>query len=235
MNNIYISGTSSGLGKYLFKNIKNIKKFYRNKKNKIKKPSILIHTAFFKKKIKENKRDFNINFKQTLNLYEEIEKFNFKNIIFISTIDINQNDFSKNSYVVLKKKIENKLKKNEKFYILRCGFLIGESMKKNSIYKLIRAKSKTKISLSEKSSIYLTSYEDVLNGINEIIKQKKIIKGIYNIISKDKLYFKEYKNKNIIFGNYNLVYKKNSNTKFKKNFKLKTKSVNTIVKEIEQI
>jgi len=235
MKNIYISGTSSGLGKFLFKSINNSKKFYRNKKSKINKDSILIHTAFFIKKINENKKDFDVNYQQTLDLCDKIEKYDFKTIIFISTIDVNQNNSSKNSYVILKKKIENKIKKRENFYIFRCGFFIGKPMKKNSIYKLIRAKLKTNISLSEKSSVYLTSYEDILNGVKKIIKQKKIINGIYNLISNEKFYLNTFKNKNIVFGNYKLSYKKISNAKYEKNFKLKTKRVNKIIKEVEQI
>ena len=47
--NIYISGSSTGLGKFLFTNISNSRKFYRNKKNNIQKNSVLIHCAFFKK------------------------------------------------------------------------------------------------------------------------------------------------------------------------------------------
>ena len=51
------------------------------------------------------------------------------------------------------------------------GFLVGKQMKK-LIYKLIKARSKTKISLSSKSSIYLTAYEDILKGVKKIINQK---------------------------------------------------------------
>ena len=235
MKNIYISGTSSGLGSFLFKNIKYSKKFYRNKKNNINKNSMLIHTAFFKKKNNESKKNFEINKKQTTRLYKKIQKYNFETIILISTIDIYHRDSLKNSYVVLKKKLETEIKKRKKFYILRCGFLIGKQMKKNSIYKLIKAKSKNKISLSKKSSVYLTSYEDILNGVKKIIKQKNIINGVYNLISKEKFYFDTFKNKNIIFGNYKLNYKKISNGKYEKNFKLKTKRISKIIKEIKQI
>ncbi len=235
MKNIYISGTSSGLGKFLLKKIKNSKKFHRNKKNNINKDSILIHSAFFKKKINENKKDFELNYQQTLDLYNKIEKHCFKTIVFISTIDIYQKNISKNSYIVLKKKLETKIKKKKNFYIFRCGFLIGKSMKKNSIYKLIRAKSKSNISLSEKSSVYLTSYEDVLNGVRKIIKQKNIINGIYNLISKKKFHLNTFKNKNIVFGKYKLSYKEISNAKYEKNFNLKTKRINKIIKEVEKI
>ena len=103
MKNIYISGTSSGLGSFLFKNIKHSKKFYRNKKNNINKNSMLIHTAFFKKKNNESKKNFEINKKQTTRLYKKIQKYNFETIILISTIDIYHRDSLKNSYVVLKK------------------------------------------------------------------------------------------------------------------------------------
>ena len=108
-------------------------------------------------------------------------------------------------------------------------------MKKNSIYKLIRAKSKSNISLSEKSSVYLTIYEDVLNGVRKIIKQKNIINGIYNLISKKKFHLNTFKNKNIVFGKYKLSYKEISNAKYEKNFNLKTKRINKIIKEVEKI
>ncbi|MDC3037794.1 hypothetical protein OA091_00305 [Candidatus Pelagibacter sp.] len=235
MKNIYITGTSSGLGKFLIKNIHNSKKFYRNKKNNIKKNSILIHSAFFKKINNESKINFEINKQQTLNLFKKIKNSNFETIILISTIDIYKKDFLKNSYVVLKKKLETEIKKRKKFYIFRCGLLIGRQMKKNSFYKLIRAKSKTKIPLSSKSSIYLTSYKDILTAIKKIIEQKKIKNDIYNLITKQKFYFKNFENKNIIFGDYQLNYKKINNTKFEKNFGIKTQQVNKLIKEIEKI
>jgi len=235
MKNIYISGTSSGLGKFLIKSIKNSKKFYRNKKNTIKKNSILIHSAFFKKKNNESKKNFKINKNQTLSLYKKIKKYNFETIILISTIDIYQTDSSKNSYIVLKKKLETEIKKRKKFYIFRCGLLIGKQMKRNSVYKLIRAKSKTKIPLSSKSSVYLTSYKDILTGIKKIIEQKKIKNDTYNLVSKTKFYFKNFENKNIFFGNYKLNYKKINNAKFEKNFEIKTQKVNKLIKEIEKI
>ena len=235
MTNIYISGTSSGLGKFLIKSISNSKKFFRNKKNNIKKNSILVHSAFFKKTHKkESKKQIELNTKYTLNLFKKIKAHKFNSIVFISSIDVSDKS-SKNSYVLLKRKLENELKKTKNFYIFRCGNFIGKYMRRNSIYKLIKSKSKTKITLSKKSSIYLTSYNDLLDGIKKIIKQKKIKNGIYNAISKNKLYFKNFENKNIIFGNYNLNYKKISNLKFEKNFKIKTKTINKLVKEINKI
>ena len=108
-------------------------------------------------------------------------------------------------------------------------------MKKILFYKLIRAKSKTKIPLSSKSSIYLTSYKDILTAIKKVIEQKKIKNDIYNLVTKKKFYFKNFENKNIIFGNYLLNYKKINNTKFEKNFGIKTQQVNKLIKEIEKI
>ena len=93
--NIYVSGSSSGLGKFLLENIPNSKKFYRNKKNNINKNSLLIHSAFFKKKNNESKINFKINEKQTLNLYKKIKKCKFELIILISTIDVYQKNDSK--------------------------------------------------------------------------------------------------------------------------------------------
>ena len=232
--NIYVSGSSSGLGKFLLENIPNSKKFYRNKKNNINKNSLLIHSAFFKKKNNESKINFKINEKQTLNLFKKIKKCNFEVIILISTIDVYQKNDSKTSYVLLKKKLEMEIKKQKRYYIFRCGLLVGKQMKKNSIYKLIKARSKTKISLSSKSSIYLTAYEDILKGVKKIINQKKIKNGIYDLVSKEKLYFKNFENKNIHFGKYNLSYSKIDNSKYEKNFQIKTKHVNKLIKEIEK-
>ena len=235
MKNIYISGTSSGLGNYLLKNIKKSKKFYRNKKNKIKDNSILIHNAFFKKKNNESKSEFNTNNKITINLYNKIKTYNFKIIVLISTIDLYQNNHPKNSYIFLKKKLEKEIKKQKKFYIFRCGLLIGKSMSRNSFFKLIKAKTKTHISLSKKSSMYLTSYKDVLKGIKAIIKKSNIKCGIYNVVSAEKFYFDNVKNENIIFGNYKLSYKKISNLKFEKNFKLKTETNSQLIRKTLQI
>ena len=107
-------------------------------------------------------------------------------------------------------------------------------MKKNSFFKLIKAKTKTNISLSKKSSIYLTSYKDVLIGIKSIIKKKNIKCGIYNVVSAEKFYFDNFKNENIIFGNINLI-TKIFNLKFEKNFKMKTETNSQLRKKTLQI
>ena len=106
MKNIFISGTSSGLGKYLYKNISGSKKFHRNKTNKVDRQSILIHCAFFKKIINSKKNKMLVL--ETMNLFKKIEKCQFEKIIFISTIDINNEEFKKNLYVKLKKRLKIK-------------------------------------------------------------------------------------------------------------------------------
>ena len=126
------------------------------------------------------------------------------------------------------------IKKLKRYYIFRCGLLVGKQMRKNSLYRLVRAKSKTKLSLSPKSTLYLTAYQDVLAGIKKIIKQKEIKNGIYNLVSKEKFYFKNLNNENIHFGKYNLSYSKIDNSKYEKNFQIKTKHVNKLIKEIEK-
>lgn len=233
MKNIFISGTTSGLGKYLYKNIRGSMKFHRKKKNKVEQHSILIHCAFFKKKInsKKNKRLVI----ETMNLFKKVEKCQFEKIIFISTIDINNDEFKKNLYVKLKKKIEDKISLKKKYYIFRCGMLAGKYMKKNSLFKLINSKVKTELTLSKSSSIYLTSHSDVCKLIKKIIKNKDLKFGTYNLISKNKFYFKNFKNKNILFGNYKLNYKKLSNMKLERNFNFHPKSVNKIISEIEKL
>ena len=232
--NIYISGSSSGLGKFLFKNISNSKKFYRNKRNNIQKNSVLIYCSFFKKsKQKESIKEINHNKKVTLNLFEKIKEAKFDSIIFISSVDVYKKK-DQDSYIILKNRVENKVKKTQNYFILRCGLLVGKFMSKNSFYHLIKSKSKKKLSLSKESSCYLTSYTDILIAINKIIS-KKIRNGIYNVTTEKKFYYKNYKNENISFGNFKLNYGKISNKKFEKNFRLKVKKINKIIKEIENI
>ena len=231
--NIIISGTTSGLGKFLYKNIKKAKKFKRNKKKEIKKYNLFVHCGFFKKKNKKiTQKQFQKLEKETLNNLYKILSYNCKRIIFISTIEINNKRINKHPYAYLKRKCEKIILKNKKNIVFRVGFLAGKDMRKNTLYKLVNAKSKTKITLSKNSSFYITSYNDVLLAIKKINKNNSIKGGIYNLISSNKFYYNSKHNKNIIYGKYSYNVKNLSNNKFEKNFKFKTKKLKKIILEI---
>ena len=90
-NKVLISGSTSGLGKFLYCNIKGSQKYLRQKNKKIQKFTVIIHCGFFrpdKKKISK-KKELQIEKNTLFHLNKLLEQCNGK-FIFISTIDIYQ-------------------------------------------------------------------------------------------------------------------------------------------------
>jgi len=212
---ILISGTSSGLGKYLGKKFVSIK-FNREKKFSLYKQyewDLIIHCGFYsgdnKKKILE-----------AVNISKKISYLKAKKKIFISSMIIYSK--KKTQYKLAKIKSESFFKKKNN-YILRLGSLIGPNMRMNTIYKILFLKN-AKIGLSSGSTYSFITYHEVFLLVKEILKQNKY--KIVDFLRKDFIDLKKiskYFKKDIVFGTY-LFKCNNSNKKNFFNKILKNKS-----------
>ena len=187
---ILVSGTKSGLGKYIFNEI-GTHRYKRNVNlnlyNKIK-WDLIIHCGFYSGDDK---------FKNIENIYHSyvLSNLQAKRFIFISSLIVYENKTNKKENEKLNISNKNSLYCNSKilcesFYqkknalILRLGTLIGKDMRKNNVNKVIKDKKPT-LTLSKKSFYTFVDYSEVLEFINLSLRKK--INGIYNFNRNDSI------------------------------------------------
>ena len=165
-NNILISGTNSGLGKFLSKKLGGYK--LKRKKNfsfyEKKKGDLIIHCGFFTGNAL--KKSF-----ENIKLSYLISKLKSKKTIFISSMLIH--DKKDNSLYKKSKQICELFYCHKKDYVIRLGSLIGNEMRKNTIHKILFTRS-PKIGLSHNSKFSFVHYNEVLELIILLTKQTKI-------------------------------------------------------------
>jgi dTDP-4-dehydrorhamnose reductase len=222
--NILISGTSSGLGKYLSRNI-HCTKFKRNK-NRLKffkkKWDVIIHCGFYAGNDK-NKLKKNLYWSKTLSNLES------KKYIFISSAIVLEK--IQNSYGIAKIKSENLFIKKKNFLILRLGSIIGFPMRKNTIYKILHLKN-PQTNISADSLYSFVSYSEILRFIE--ISIKKNLNGIFNFFRTDLVKLKDVAlqlKKKVIFGNIYFKCTTGDNSKILKYINLNKKSSIDILKK----
>lgn len=199
MKKILITGSKSGLGKFLAKelNVNNNKLFFLNRKNYkvINQQSydFIIHCAGKRPIYSENDEIYSY-YKDNIKLTEKIVNLRYKKIIFLSTIDVYESNLEikrenkkininklKGIYTLTKLISENIISKNSKNYlILRVPTLIGHTMKTTSIYKILKKKTDF-IPYSKKSTFNLVDYKTILKIINFWLKRN--LKGVFNVAS----------------------------------------------------
>lgn len=211
INKFLITGTSSGLGKYLHNNLGGIS----INREKIQKngAKIIIHCAFNSQR---DPKDIEQYFRDNVLLTEELTNMLHKKFIFISSVDVypkNSNrhiedeiiDINNADSLYAKTKLlsEEVVKKNcPNFLILRCSALLGKDSRKNSLIKIIQDDSPT-LTLSPDSSFNYILHKDVLEFIKFAIE--KDLQGIYNLVSYKNITLKQAADlvkKKVNFGGY---------------------------------
>ena len=214
-----ITGTSSGLGKYLLESFDGIS-WNRDStdkiKNELKKEGVdsIIHCAFNSSQtvISDNLHDY---LDDNLFLTKELLDIPHKKFIFISSVDVypkdkkvhNENEMIDvnnvhGMYGITKLMSEAQvIKKSPNFLILRCSALLGNYSRKNSLIKILGGIDK--VTLSDTSTFNYILHRDVANVIKVAMKQN--LQGIYNIASSKNISLKEVESlsgKKATFGNY---------------------------------
>lgn len=218
--NILITGSNSGLGKYLHKNLGGMG-FDRNtsseERERIKKEGadVIIHCAFNSSK-EINSDSLYDYIEDNILLAKELVKLPQKKFIFISTIDVYPKDGKVHSedeaidvnsveglYATTKLVSESIVKRQcPNYLILRCGALLGKDSRKNSLIKIIEDKECV-LTLSGNSKFNYVLHSDILEFIKFSIK--KDIRGLYNAVSSESITLSEVAKiirKKVSFGNY---------------------------------
>ena len=243
---ILISGTKSGLGKYLSKSIICTEFTRDTNYDEIKKENfdVIIHCAFNQSKpgtSEEAKKIFEENTSLTKNLL----KIPHKKFMFISSVDVYPKDKKehfedekieiKNTmgvYPLAKITCEELVKENGgNFLILRCSALLGEFSRKNSLIKIMEDE-KPVLTLSKDSEFNYILHKDLL----KIIKASVIndIRGVLNAVSSSNVKMEEVAvlfSKNAEFGGYKYECGNINNKKLTDIFPELNKSSFDVIKE----
>lgn len=190
-----ITGTSSGLGKYLHEHLGGIA-FDRYTQTRYK-TDIIIHCAF------NRSRDINSeNLYQYIadNIFstERLTKVPHKKFIYISSIDVYPQNTKKHfedelinvnqvsTIYAFTKLISESLIQNlcQNFLILRCSTLLGKDSKENSLIKIIK-EDHPSVTLSADSVFNYILHTYVLEFIKIAIE--KDLQGIYNLASSENI------------------------------------------------
>jgi len=162
MANILITGTGSGLGKYLWANIHDSAGLSRENTGILDYPifyDTIIHCAFNKQKIEFGKTpsdQINKFIQDNVILTNDLLKIPHKKFVYISTIDVYNEG---NSYALFKLMAENMVMQDPDSLIIRPSMLLGDTMKPNHVTKI---KDNTTITLHSSSEFNYILMEDLL-------------------------------------------------------------------------
>ncbi|MBI5122590.1 NAD-dependent epimerase/dehydratase family protein [Candidatus Roizmanbacteria bacterium] len=208
-----ITGSSSGLGKYLNDQLKGTT-FKRNAEN-VEATNILIHCAFNRTKEITSKNLYQYLLDNVF-LTKKLVKIPHKKFIYISSVDIYPKNNKRHSedetidvnqisgsYAMTKLMSESLIQNLcPNFLILRCPSLLGRDAKENSLIKIINEEYPT-LTLSSKSVFNFILHKDILEFIK--IAAEKDLQGIYNLVSSENIILSQIAKlfgKKVNFGTY---------------------------------
>lgn len=217
---VLITGTLSGLGKYIFEKFSGIP-WNRNINDREKKRlrsegvDIIIHCAFNSSQVVDSNNLYSY-LSDNVFLTKELIDIPHKKFIFISSVDVYPKDQKFHSedevidisrilgiYAITKLMSESLIKvKCKSFLILRCTSLLGKYSRPNSLIRILKDK-RPQLSLSGKSILNYVLHSDIFDFMNLAIKNN--IQGIYNVASSENITLSEVADilgKKVKFGDY---------------------------------
>jgi nucleoside-diphosphate-sugar epimerase len=217
---ILVTGTRSGLGKYVHENLGGLaltRHTPAEERKKIKNSivDVIIHCAFNSRR-GVNSDNLYQYIQDNVNLTEELVSIPHKKFIFISSIDVypkrkgnhSEDEIididSLNGIYGITKLMSESIIKNQcrNYLILRASALLGKYSRKNSLLRILEDKDCT-LTLSGNSRFNYVLHSDVLDFIKFSIEHD--IKGIYNLASSDNITLSEVAemtDKKVKFGSY---------------------------------
>jgi nucleoside-diphosphate-sugar epimerase len=244
---ILITGSNSGLGKYLVKAYKCYGLDRKTNINLIKKIKwkLIIHCASNKNKINSQNSNNTQIINDNILLSKTISKLRGKKI-YISSIEVYReiknnksldektkiNIDNTNDFYAKCKLISEKFFLQDKYsLVLRLGSIIGPYMKENNATKILKKK---KITLSKDSVLSYVHYSEIKKFID--LAYLKKLTGIYNFLRNDYINLSKIigllKIK-IKFGKHKFAIVKASNKKISKYINLKKYSSADILEQLE--
>tara|TARA_R110000824_G_scaffold12890_5_gene56213 strand:+ start:1074 stop:1796 length:723 start_codon:yes stop_codon:yes gene_type:complete len=178
-----VTGVSSGLGQYLYENIPAALGLHRDNQEEIFEQArqasnlVILHSAFNPRR---NISDYSLYVEDNLFLTKELLDLPHQKFVYFSSVDI-YGPF--NPYSFMKRCAEDMIKKSASdFLILRLSIILGPTIRKNSLTRLIEQE---KLSLHPGSVFNYILQSDIL----EAVMDEKIINqnGIYNFVTSENI------------------------------------------------
>lgn len=246
VNNYLITGSSSGLGKYLHDQLGG-SAFYRDGRN-VKEAEVIIHCAFNRAR-EINSKNLYQYLSDNVFLTKKLAKIPHKKFIYISSVDVYPKDNEKHSedevidvnkisgiYAITKLMSESIIQNLcPNFLILRCSALLGRDARENSLIKIIKENNPT-LTLSSESIFNYILHKDVLEFINIAVEND--LQGIYNLVSSKNISLfeiSELLGKKVSFGNYRYNVGEIDNKKVSKLLSSFKKSSKEVINEFTKI
>ena len=177
---VLISGTNSGLGKWLSKQFTGCDKYTRetNWFNLKDEYDLIIHCAAAVTHNGWDKVEFDL-FKDNVFLTRDLVNIPHKKFVYISSIDE-----AKDSPYGVTKRISEIIVKDlcKNYLILRPSSLIGEGMKKNTFQKIVNGEN---IALTPDTIMNFVLYEDVFDVVKFDTGGTKVLRSNNNITIKE--------------------------------------------------
>ena len=200
---VLVTGAGSGLGKYIASQIECVAMTRENcqeilSKYKTKPFDLIIHCAFNSTK---DTNDYYGLLEDNVFLTRSVSLLPHHKFVFLSSIDVYRDESS--LYKTTKLMAESIVKRlTTRTLILRCGAILGETMRKNNFRKIIEDEN-PEVSLSGKSTFNYILQEDILSFIKMSYMSK--YNGIVDFISSGNVDFKQVADllkKEVKFGEY---------------------------------
>jgi len=210
---ILVTGTTSGLGKYIYRMLPNSISLNRENREQVIKDEydLIIHCAFSNERGKDI-NDYYEFIDGSILLTNELVKVKHKKFVYISALEIYNKPFT--SYRFIKLCSEAIISKKAKSpLILRVSALLGVDMRKNTVYRMLK-ENKPKLTLSEDSTFNYILHSDLFEFIFEDFNRT----GIINFISDGNVTLgrvNEILNGNTVWGNYKYTIKEVDGVKIK--------------------
>jgi len=237
-----ITGSSSGLGKYLQYQLGGIS-FNRNSTN-IEETEILIHCAFNQTKEVTSKNLYQYLFDNVF-LTKKLAKIPHKKFIFISSVDVYQKiagphteeeDISlasiTNLYAATKLMSESiVIKMCPDYLILRCVALLGIYSRQSSLIKIAEVENPV-LTLAASSVMNYVRHSQVADFIKYAVENN--LRGVYNVASTENItlgHVADLLKKKARFGSYQYIVGDISNRKISSVFPSFVSSSEDIVRE----
>jgi nucleoside-diphosphate-sugar epimerase len=168
--NILLTGTSSGAGKYFYRNMQNAstirhKDWLENPSNlKELKPDIVIHSAF---DASHKIYDYGEYFKSNLDFTRALLQTRPSHFLFLSSVAVYGEENT--NYKLSKLLCENMIRDyTDNHSILRCSAILGPDMRPNSLIKILYG-LEDQLTLSKESTFNYVLQSDLLEFVNTCI------------------------------------------------------------------
>jgi len=189
MGKVCISGTSSGLGRYLLENVEDA---FPCPRGEVPEASIFVHAAFDK-----DFSNYARAIKNNVNWAIKIADRAYEKVVFISTIDILRQPQS--SYAITKLLIEDLFSQTCKHSLsLRCSAMLGDYMRDNHFTEIIKGGVTT---LSRDSMMNYILHKDIAKFIKECVVDGDA-PGILNFVSSENVLLDDLAKQDVRFGDY---------------------------------